>query len=113
MTITCFIEYCINPHQLEEFREYAENWGKIIPECGGELLGYFLPYEGTNNRAFGLISFDSLVSYEQYRKRLKTSELGAANFRVAMNKKFINKEKRSFLQPVPCTYLAINQGYGK
>ncbi|WP_444920338.1 NIPSNAP family protein [Microbulbifer sp. CnH-101-G] len=89
MTITCFIEYRINPHQLDEFREYAVNWGKIIPECGGELLGYFLPHEGTNNRAVGLISFDSLASYEQYRARLKSSEDGHNNFLFAQRHQFI------------------------
>ena len=60
MTITCFIRYQIDPFQKEEFKKYAENWGRIIPRCGGHLLGYFLPYEGTNDIAWGLIAFDSL-----------------------------------------------------
>jgi hypothetical protein len=42
-TITCFIRYEIDPFQREAFREYAQNWLRIIPRCGGELLGYFLP----------------------------------------------------------------------
>jgi NIPSNAP len=52
MTITCVIRYEINPFQKDEFRKYAENWGRIIPRCGGHLVGYFLPHEGTNNVAW-------------------------------------------------------------
>ena len=46
MTITCFIEYRIDPFKVSLFEQYAENWSKIIPECGGDLLGYFVPHEG-------------------------------------------------------------------
>ena len=52
----------------ESFRKYAENWGRIIPRCGGHLVGYFLPHEGTNDVAWGLIAFDSLAAYEAYRR---------------------------------------------
>ena len=72
MTIACFIRYQIDPFQREEFRRYAESWGRIIPRCGGHLVGYFLPHEGTNDVAWGLIAFDSLASYETYRARLKS-----------------------------------------
>ena len=43
MPITCFIRYQIDPFQRKAFRRYAEAWGRIIPRCGGNLLGYFLP----------------------------------------------------------------------
>jgi hypothetical protein len=49
MTITCIIRYQIDPFQRDAFKKYAENWGHIIPRCGGYLIGYFLPYEGTND----------------------------------------------------------------
>jgi hypothetical protein len=62
MTITCVIRYEIDPFQRDAFKTYAENWGRIIPRCGGHLVGYFLPHEGTNNVAWGLIAFDSLAS---------------------------------------------------
>jgi hypothetical protein len=77
MTVTCFIRYEIDPAQRDAFQEYAGNWGRIIPRCGGRLVGYFLPHEGTNNVAWGLISFDSLASYEQYRARLRSDPEGA------------------------------------
>jgi NIPSNAP len=50
----------IDPFQHDAFVEYATNWGRIIPRCGGHLVGYFVPHEGTNDIAWGLISFDTL-----------------------------------------------------
>ncbi|MQR00904.1 NIPSNAP family protein [Glaciimonas soli] len=100
-TITCFIRYEIDPFQRDAFKAYAENWGRIIPRCGGDLLGYFLPYEGSNNIAWGLIAFDSLASYERYRARLKTDSEGRANFEMAQAKRFILREERTFLEAVP------------
>ena len=63
MNITCFIRYQIDPFQREAFREYAQRWLAIIPRCGGDLRGYFLPYEGTDDIAWGLIAFESLAAY--------------------------------------------------
>jgi hypothetical protein len=101
MAITVFIRYVIDPFQREAFAEYARNWGRIIPQCGGELVGYFLPHEGTNNIAFGLITFDSLAAYETYRARLKARPEGIANFRFAQERRFILSEERTFLEAVP------------
>lgn len=100
MTITCFIRYEIDPHQREAFKEYAENWGRIIPRCGGHLVGYFLPYEGTNNVAWGLIAFDSLASYEAYRKKLKVDPEARTNFTTAEAKRVIIREERTFVEAV-------------
>jgi hypothetical protein len=100
MTITCFIRYEIDPHQRDAFKEYAENWGRIIPRCGGHLVGYFLPYEGTNNVAWGLIAFDSLASYETYRKKLKLDPDARTNFTTAEAKRVILREERTFVEAV-------------
>lgn len=110
MKITCFIEYQIDSTKLALFKEYADNWSRIIPQCGGELLGYFAPYEGTNNIGYGLISFDSLADYERYRSRLKQSEQGKSNFSFAQKDKFILSEKRTFLEVVPSTYPLSEEG---
>lgn len=104
MTITCIIRYEIDPFQREAFKQYAENWGRIIPQCGGHLLGYFLPYEGTNNIAWGLIAFSSLANYEAYRIRLKADHHGQENFSYAQAKRFILKEERSFVEVVDGTF---------
>ena len=51
MTITCFIRNQIDPQQRDAFSRYAQNRGRIIPRCGGNLIGYFLPHEGSNDIA--------------------------------------------------------------
>ena len=101
MTIACFIRYEIDPFQMEAFETYAERWADIIPANGGNLLGYFLPHEGTNYEAFGIIAFDSLADYETYRRRLKADPAGIANFNSAKETKFILREHRTFLRAVP------------
>jgi hypothetical protein len=101
--ITCFIRYEIDPFQRDAFRRYAVAWGRIIPRLGGQLLGYFLPHEGSNYEAWGLISFDSLPAYEAYRKRLKQDPEAMENFAFAQRERFILKEERRFTEPVPET----------
>ncbi|WP_054015858.1 NIPSNAP family protein [Pseudoalteromonas sp. R3] len=103
--ITCFIEYQLDPSKLALFEQYARNWGEIIPRCGGELIGYFLPHEGTNFVAYGLINFASLAEYEAYRVRLKADQQGGDNFNFALKERFILQEKRSFLSCAPHTFL--------
>jgi hypothetical protein len=103
MSVTAFIRYEIDPFQKEAFRTYCENWGRIIPACGGHLVGYWLPHEGTNYEAFGLISFSDIAVYERYRQRLKTDHEGAENFAFAQSRRFILKEERTFLSPVEGT----------
>ena len=104
MTITCDIRYQIDPFQRDEFKKYAENWGAIIPRCGGHLVGYFLPYEGTNDVAWGLIAFDSLASYEAYRTRLRSDPEAGANFQMAQSKRLILREERNFVEVVDGTF---------
>jgi hypothetical protein len=103
MTITCFIRYQIDPFKREQFGQYADNWGRIIPRCGGHLLGYFLPHEGTNDVAWGLVAFDSLAAYEAYRNRLRTDAESRANFAYAQEHRFILREERSFTEVVEGT----------
>lgn len=100
MTVTCCIRYVIDPFQRDAFEAYARQWLRIIPACGGDLLGYFMPHEGTNTVALALISFDSLAAYETYRARLKADAEGAANFAFAQTERFILSEERTFLRPV-------------
>jgi hypothetical protein len=98
--ITVFIRYQIDPFKSAQFEEYAKRWLDIIPACGGDLLGYWMPHEGTNNIAFGLISFRGLADYESYRARLKADAAGSANFNFAQEHKFILAEERTFLRQV-------------
>ena len=100
MSITLFIRYQLDPFQCDAFEDYARRWLTIIPKCGGNLLGYWMPHEGTNNIAFALISFDSLAAYEAYRARLRIDSEGMANFNFAEENRFILAEERTFLRKV-------------
>lgn len=104
MTVTCFIRYEIDPFKRDLFLTYATAWGGIIPRCGGSLLGYFLPYEGSNYEAWGLIAFASLADYEAYRARLRTDDEAQANFAFAERERFIVREQRSFTEVVDATF---------
>jgi hypothetical protein len=104
MTVTCVIRYQIDPFQREAFETYAANWSPIIPRCGGHLIGYFLPHEGTNDVAWGLIAFDDLAGYERYRSRLKSDRQARENFEMAQSKRLILREERTFVQLVEGTF---------
>jgi hypothetical protein len=99
-TLTCFIRYEIDPFQRASFAAYAKAWLDIIPKCGGHLVGYWLPHEGTNDVAWGLISFASLAAYEAYRARIKADPAGRANFAFAEQNRFVLREERTFLEAV-------------
>ena len=103
MSIACFIRYQIDPFQRDAFELYAERWGRIIPRCGGHLIGYFVPHEGTNDEAWGLVQFDSLAAYEAYRRRIKADTEGRENFEFALTKRFILREQRTFVEAVEGT----------
>jgi hypothetical protein len=111
MTITCFIRYEIDPFKKDFFKTYADHWARIIPRLGGHLLGYFVPHEGSNYEAWGLISFSSLAAYEAYRQRLREDDEAMANFAFAQRERFILKEERTFPQVVSSSYLQAPTGY--
>jgi hypothetical protein len=47
MSITCCLRYVLDPFQREAFETCARRWATIIPRCGGDLIGHFLPHERT------------------------------------------------------------------
>lgn len=100
MAVTVFIRYQLDPFKRAMFEEYSKRWLAIIPRCGGDLVGYWMPHEGTNNIASALISFDNLAAYENYRERLRGDDEGKANFAFAEENKFILGEERTFLRKV-------------
>jgi len=100
MSIVCHIRYQIDPHKRAQFEDYVRAWLEIIPVCGGELLGYFMPHEGTNDIAHAMIGFESLAAYETYRARLRGNPRGVANFAFAESERLILREERTFLRPV-------------
>ena len=105
MAIICIIRYEIDPFQRDAFQEYAARWGRIIPRCGASLIGYFLPWQGTNYVGWGLIGgFDSLAAYERYQERLHQDPEARANLKFAQERRFIVREERNFVEVVPGTF---------
>lgn len=104
MRITCFIRYEIDPFQRDAFRRYAETWATVIPRLGGHLVGYFLPHEGSNVEAWGLVAFPSLAAYEAYRTRLKADPEARANLAFAARERFIAREERRFTETVASSF---------
>src|ERR1043166_2097633 len=98
--VTVFIRYQLDPFKRMQFEEYSKRWLSIVPRCGGDLQGYWMPHEGTNNIAFALISFESLAAYEAYRVRLRDDKEGLDNFQFAEKERFILAEERTFLRRV-------------
>ncbi|MEI9995770.1 MAG: NIPSNAP family protein [Rhizomicrobium sp.] len=98
MTVTCCIRYVLDPYKRDAFEAYAKAWASIIPACGGDLVGYWMPHEGTDNIALALISFPSLAAYEQYRARLRADAKAMENFAFAQRERFIVSEERTFLR---------------
>jgi NIPSNAP len=99
-TVTCCIRYTLDPFKRASFETYAKNWLAIIPRCGGDLVGYWMPHEGTDNIALAMISFDSLASYEKYRARLRSDQAAMKNFAFAQEERFVLSEERTFLRKV-------------
>ena len=100
VAVTVFIRYQLDPFKRAMFEQYARRWLAIIPKAGGDLIGYWMPHEGTNNIAFALVSFESLAAYENYRARLRSDDEGMANFGFAEENRFILAEERTFLRQV-------------
>ncbi len=68
--------------------------------AAAHLIGYFLPHEGSNDIAWGLIGFDDMAGYERYRAALKGDAEGRANFELARAERFILREQRTWLEDV-------------
>lgn len=98
------IRYQIDPQQRAAFQAYAETWGRAIPSCGGCLVGYFLPSEGTNDIGWRLIAFESLAAYERYRARIKAEPESLRNLAEVNAKRVILREERNFVEIVPNTF---------
>jgi hypothetical protein len=107
--ITCFIRYEIDPFKHAEFAAYADGWGRAIPRCGAELVGYFGPYEGSATTAYGVYNIADLGAYEAYRARLKADQLGQETFAFAREQRFIRQEDRLFLTPLCGPYAGPDQ----
>lgn len=98
--ITCYLIYKIDPYKIREFETYARKWIPLVDKFGGKHLGYFLPHEGANNIAVALFNFESLATYEQYRKDSLQDPDCQEAYEYALQTKCILSYERSFLKPI-------------
>jgi len=100
--ITLSIRYTIDARKRQDFERYARALGGIIPRCGGDLVGYWLPTKlaGPTNSALALINFPTLAAYEQYRERLAKDNNNIDSVRQADESGCILVEDRAFLERV-------------
>jgi hypothetical protein len=105
--ITCFIRYEIEPYNVPAFEDYARNWGQVIPRCGGDLIGYFAPHEGSATTAYGVYNIENLAAYEAYRARLRDDSVAQENFQFAKRERFIRREDRAFLRLVSAPHASL------
>lgn len=100
--ITLSIRYTIDARKRSDFEQYARALGGIIPRCGGDLVGYWLPtkFAGPTNIAIAMINFSSLAAYEEYRERLGKDPDNVENLRRAEETGCILVEDRTFMEQV-------------
>ena len=100
--LTLCIRYTLDARKRADFERYARGLTTIIPRCGGELVGYWLPtkFAGPTNLATAMINFPSLAAYEQYRERLGKDPDNVEHVRRAEESGCILVEDRAFMEPV-------------
>jgi hypothetical protein len=104
MKILCVIRYQIDPFKRDDFKKHVENLTAFVPRCGGHLVAYCLPHEGTNDVAWGLIGFDSLTAYETYRAQLKIDPAAIEDASWTEGRRVILREERNFVALVDGTF---------
>jgi hypothetical protein len=100
--ITLSIRYTIDARKRQDFERYARSLCAIVPRCGGQLVGYWLPtrFAGPTNAALALIDFPSLAAYEEYRERLARDADNVESIRRADESGCILVEDRAILERV-------------
>ena len=100
--VTLCIRYTLDANKRADFERYARGLKGIVPRCGGDLVGYWLPTKlaGPTNFATALINFPNLAVYEQYRERLATDPESVENLRRADASGCILVEDRAFMEQV-------------
>jgi len=98
--ITCVVDYVIDPSKIEAFERFAQRWMALVNQHGGTHHGYFLPSEGSSDRALALFSFPSLAAYETYRSRFGRDPDFIAADRIRDESGCVLRYDRSFMRPL-------------
>ncbi len=98
--LTLCLRYILDPNKLPHFRAYAEAEQEPIRRSGGNSAQYFLPtdFAGPTNEALGLIDFESLASYEQYRRTLAEDPDSTRNIAELVRSGVVVSLTRSFIR---------------
>ncbi|GAB3830704.1 NIPSNAP family protein [Kribbella italica] len=98
--ITCVVEYVIDPAKIAQFEEFAQRWIELVNRHGGTHHGYFLPSEGSSDKALALFSFPSLAAYEEYRQLFGVDPDFVAADRIRDESGCVLRYDRSFMRPL-------------
>lgn len=99
---TLCIYYLLDPNRVAHFRTYVGNELEVIRRSGGRIVGYFLPtdFAGPTDEAYGLIEFESLASYEQYRNVLANDPVHQRNVTELERSGAVRAMRRSIIERV-------------
>jgi hypothetical protein len=98
--ITCVVEYVIDPRKTDAFERFARRWMELVRRHGGTHHGYFLPAEGTSDRALALFSFSGLAAYEEYRTLFGVDPDFVAADRIRDESGCVLRYERTFMRPL-------------
>ena len=98
--ITCVVEYVIDPAKIDAFEEFARRWVDLVNRHGGTHHGYYLPSEGSSDKALALFSFPSLAEYEQYRRLFGVDPEFVAADQIREDSGCVLRYDRSFMRPL-------------
>ncbi len=98
--ITCVVEYVVDPAKIEAFEEFARRWIDLVNRHGGTHHGYYLPSEGSSDKALALFSFPSLAEYEQYRTLFGVDPEFVAADQIREDSGCVLRYDRSFMRPL-------------
>jgi hypothetical protein len=98
--ITCVVDYVIDPLKIEAFERFARRWIELVNRHGGRHHGYFLPSEGSSDRALALFSFPSLAAYEDYRRLFGVDREFIEADRIRDESGCVIRYDRTFMRPL-------------
>src|SRR3569833_2329555 len=98
--ITCVVDYVIDPKKINAFEQFARAWIQLVNRHGGTHHGYFLPSEGSSDRALAAFSFPSFAKYEEYRARFGVDPEFVAADRIRDESGCVLRYDRPFMRPL-------------
>ena len=98
--ISCVIDYVIDPKRIPAFEEFARRWIDLVNRHGGQHHGYYLPSEGSSDRALALFSFPTLAAYERYRGLFGIDPEFIAADKIREESGCVIRFDRSFMRPL-------------